>query len=112
MNPVVIIFTPFIRLLAHSFAATAGFCGIAGFAMIGFKVIHSLELGSEAVSAFKNLEVFVLWVDVVLFGYVTVVYSIYFLIEQTRAIWTLCKLETADNLNKKSVTTTKIEPHL
>jgi len=95
MSPFFIIFEPFLRLLGHSIAASFGFSGIAVVAIVPVQLIKLLAtyaaLRPEFIALFEMVESGILYVDAILLLFVIVIYSIYFMIEQWRAMRALLR---------------------
>jgi hypothetical protein len=90
MSPFFIIFSPFVRLVGHSLAATFGFSGIAVVAILPVQLIGGLSkyasLSPKDMELFEYVEIGILYVDAALPLFVIVIYSVYFMIEQWRAM--------------------------
>jgi hypothetical protein len=98
MTPLLIIFAPFVRLLFHSLAASFGFSCIALIAILPVQVIRLVSIytifSQQQISVFESVESWILYIDAMLLVFVIVIYSVYFIFEQGRALWTLIKSET------------------
>lgn len=98
MTPLIIIFTPFVRLLFHSLAASCGFSCIALIAILPVQVIRWVSIytifSQQQISVFESIESGILYLDAVLLIFVILIYSGYFVFEQGRALWTMIKSET------------------
>jgi hypothetical protein len=101
MSPFFIIFAPFLRLVGHSLAAVFGFSGIAVIAVLPVQLIRLLStyasLGPDAVELFQMVEVGILYGDAILLVFVIAIYSIYFIVEQWRALATLLRAKSGSS---------------
>jgi hypothetical protein len=105
MTPLVIIFAPFVRLLFHSLAASFGFSGIALITILPVQVIRLMStytaLNEKQIALFDTVESGILYMDAILLVFVILIYSLLFIFEQIRAMWTLFKLQTSETNTSK-----------
>jgi hypothetical protein len=98
LTPLVIIFAPFVRLIFHSLAASLGFSGIALIAILPVQVIRWMSIYTtihpEQVAVFELVESWILYIDAILLVFVILIYSLFFVFEQVRALWKLLKLQS------------------
>ncbi|WP_441237966.1 hypothetical protein [Bradyrhizobium sp. 930_D9_N1_4] len=97
MSPLLIIFIPFVRLVGHSLAASLGFSGIAMIAVLPIMLVRQIAsyttLAADKLKIFETVETAILYLDSALLVFVIVIYSIYFMVEQWRALRKLLKQE-------------------